>query len=179
MGIKATDVFVPGSYPQHTYVARKAEALEEMLRDALSTPGQVVSLSGPSKSGKTVLVERVVGRDLLIPISGASLRAPEDVWQRALDWMDVPSSTRGSRTYAATLGSEVTAKGGIEIKFLAKGEAGGTAKGEVTGETSTEAVRADVVLHEVAVPVLIHGAVVDSLGHRTHFYTRRTSAEKL
>lgn len=57
-----------------------------------------------------MLVERVVGRDSLISISGA-------------------------------LGAEATAKGGIEVKFLAKAEAGGTAKGEVSGEAGTEAVR--------------------------------------
>ena len=56
MGLKAVEVFVPGAYPQHTYVMRKAEGLQT-LRDSLSTPGQVVSLTGPSKSGKTVLVE--------------------------------------------------------------------------------------------------------------------------
>jgi hypothetical protein len=78
-GLKAAEVFVPGAYPQHTYVERAAQGFEETLRDSLNTPGQVVSLSGPSKSGKTVLVERVVGRDSLIPISGASLRRPEDV----------------------------------------------------------------------------------------------------
>jgi hypothetical protein len=141
MSLKATEVFVPGAYPQHTYIIRKSEGLEETLRDSLSTLGQVVSLSGPSKSGKTVLVERVVGRDSLIPISGASLRSSEDVWQRVLDWMDVPNSTTGTRTVGATVGSEVTAKGGLEIKLLAKAEAGGSVKGEVTGETGTEAVR--------------------------------------
>jgi len=83
-------------------------------------------------------VERVVGRDLLIPISGASLRSPEDVWQRTLDWMDVPNSTTGSRTYAGTLGAGVNAKGGVEVKFFAKGEAGAGVNAELTEETRTE-----------------------------------------
>src|ERR1019366_5316181 len=105
--LKATEVFVPGSYPQHTYVERSAQGLEDSLRDALATPGQVISLSGPSKSGKTVLIERVVGRDLLIPISGASLRSPDDVWNRVLDWMDLPDSTAANQKIAATLGGSV------------------------------------------------------------------------
>jgi len=39
MSLRATDVFVPGSYPQYTYIVRDAEGLEDMLRDSLSTPG--------------------------------------------------------------------------------------------------------------------------------------------
>jgi len=151
--MKATEVFVPGAYPQHTYIKRAAQGLEEALRDSLSTPGQVVSLSGPSKSGKTVLVERVVGRDCLIPISGASLRHPEDVWQRVLDWMDVPNSTSGRRTSGGKLGGETLVKGGVELPFIAKGEVGGSVKAELGGETSTEAVRERQglaqVVHEV------------------------------
>ena len=55
MALKVTEVFVPGSYPQHTYIAREAEGLEQMLRDSIDTPGQLVSLSGPSKSGNLCL----------------------------------------------------------------------------------------------------------------------------
>ena len=116
MALKATEVFVPGAFPHHTYVEREGERLEDALRDAVSTPGQVVSISGPSKSsksGKTVLVERVVGQDLLIPITGASLHSPDDVWNRALDWMDVPSTTSGTQTVAGKLGGEVAGKGSV------------------------------------------------------------------
>jgi hypothetical protein len=141
MALKAQEVFVPGAYPQHTYITRKDESFEEVLRDSLSTPGQVVSLSGPSKSGKTVLVEKVVGRDLLIPVSGASLQRPDDVWDRVLDWMDVPSSTSGSRTFGGKIGAEVGAKGSVELKLIAKGEASGVAKGEVTGEAGSGTIR--------------------------------------
>ena len=141
MKLKATEVFVPGAYPQHTYVERSAERLEEVLHDALSTPGQVISLSGPSKSGKTVLVEKVVGRDQLIPLSGTSIRAPEDVWERVLDWMDVPSSTSGARTVGTAVGGELKATAGAGILGLAKGELGTAAKGEVSGESTVETVR--------------------------------------
>ncbi|HET7212840.1 MAG TPA: hypothetical protein VFL79_04590 [Terriglobia bacterium] len=140
MGLKATDVFVPGAYPQHTYVER-TQALEGTLRDALDTPGQVVSLSGPSKSGKTVLVERVVGRDLLIPVSGASIRQPGEVWEHVLDWMDVPSTTSGTRSLGSTISAGVIGKAGIGIPLVAKGEASLSGTGTVAGETTTEVVR--------------------------------------
>lgn len=55
--LRAQDVFTPGSFPVHTYVHRIDLDVEQQLRDALATPGQLISISGPSKSGKTVLVE--------------------------------------------------------------------------------------------------------------------------
>ena len=87
----AQQVFTPSSYPEHTYVQRSAQRLETTLAEALATPGQISSVVGPSKSGKTVLVEKVVGRKSLIAVSGAELRDSEDVWSRVLDWMGRPS----------------------------------------------------------------------------------------
>jgi hypothetical protein len=154
MALKAREVFVPGAYPQHTYIKRAAQDLETALSDSPNTPGQIVSLSGPSKSGKTVLVEKVVGRDFLIPISGASLRHPDDVWQHVLDWINVPSSTSAKTAVSGALGGEATAKAGAELPLIAKGEVGGSVTLEVGGEKTTEAVRGrrglPQVVHEIA-----------------------------
>jgi len=131
MSLKATEVFTPGSFPVHTYVERKDQALEQSLRDALDTPGQIVSLAGPSKSGKTVLVEKVVGRDYLITIPGAGITNPEDIWERALDWMGAPDSVERSRSLTGTLGGEAGAKGGISIPMIGKAEVEGKGTAEV------------------------------------------------
>jgi hypothetical protein len=131
MALRATDVFTPGAFPLHTYIERTQQGFESALEDALSTPGQVISLSGPSKSGKTVLVEKVVGRDLLIPVSGVSIRHPDDIWRKVLDWMDVPNSSTTSQTYEITGEAEINAKGSAGIPFVAKGEIG--SRGQVGG----------------------------------------------
>lgn len=89
--IKAVDVFTPGSFPKHTYVSRENDDVERRLRFALETRGQVVSLAGPSKSGKTVLVEKVVGFDNLITITGAGIGDPDVIWDRTLAWMGTPT----------------------------------------------------------------------------------------
>lgn len=83
--MKVTEIFTPSDYPVHTYVPREEERIEERLRQALQTPGEIVSVSGPSKSGKTVLIEKVAGRDNLITITGAGLTSPDQVWERTLD----------------------------------------------------------------------------------------------
>jgi hypothetical protein len=141
VGLKANEVFVPGAFPQHTYVERSAQRLEATLTDALATPGQVVSLSGPSKSGKTVLVERVVSRDLLITISGASVRRPEEVWDRVLDWINAPSSTSATRSVGGKVAADVSAKGSVGLPLVAKGEVGLSGSGELSRETTAEEVR--------------------------------------
>jgi hypothetical protein len=131
MGLRATEVFTPGAFPLHTYIERAQEGFETALSDGLGTPGQVISVSGPSKSGKTVLVEKVVGRDLLIPVSGVSIRHPDDVWRKVLDWMDVPSSSTTSKTFEVSGEAEVSAKGSAGVPFVAKGEVG--TRGQVGG----------------------------------------------
>lgn len=127
MALKATEVFTPGSFPTHTYVERTAERFEQSLHDALNTAGQVVSIAGPSKSGKTVLVERVVGRDSLITVTGAGIEEPNDLWNRILDWMDLPHSrTSGSET-SGKVGAELGAEGTAKIPGII------TAEGSVKG----------------------------------------------
>lgn len=140
MSLRAQDVFTPGSYPVHTYVERSEEKLEQSLRDALSTPGQIVSLSGPSKSGKTVLVERVAGRDNLITVPGAGVESPNQIWEQVLDWMGAPVSTSRSNTIGGGVSGEVSGKAGIAIPGLAK--AGGEVKGGGSINASTEGGRA-------------------------------------
>lgn len=127
--MKAIQVFTPGAFPQHTYVERTGEGLETQLRDAVDTPGLLTSLVGPSKAGKTVLVEKVVGRDLLITVTGAGVRSSEDVWDRVLDWMGAPASDTASSTTGAAVAAGVSATGGASALGFARAEA--TAKGEV------------------------------------------------
>jgi hypothetical protein len=123
-GLTAHDVFVPSSFPEHTYVARGDDDLEAKLRFALKTKGQIVSLSGPSKSGKTVLVEKVVGKDKLVPVVGAGIRAPDDVWTRVLDWIDAPASTLDMKSWQLQTGARVGAKAETDV-IIASGEASG------------------------------------------------------
>jgi hypothetical protein len=141
MALRATEVFVPGAYPPHTYVERATEGFEQALANAIATPGQIVSLSGPSKSGKTVLVERVVTRDLLIPVSGVSIKQPDDIWDRVLDWMDVPDSTTHARTIGANVGAELAGTGQISVPTLVKVGGTASAKAEVLTSSNNEAVR--------------------------------------
>ncbi|MEK4529903.1 ATP-binding protein [Paenibacillus sp. FSL H8-0104] len=82
--LKANEVFIPGAFPTHTYVTRSSHTLpisyELRLTQALSTTGYLTSIIGPSKTGKTVLCERVVGFQRMISLSGADFKGSEDFW---------------------------------------------------------------------------------------------------
>jgi hypothetical protein len=78
--VQATEVFTPTAVPTLTYVGRTSRNFEADLRNAFNIPNMIVSISGPSKSGKTVLVTKVVAPENLIHIYGASIKTPEDLW---------------------------------------------------------------------------------------------------
>src|SRR5215208_3035887 len=113
----ATDVFTPTGVPSVTYVYRQEHDLESQLRLAVKTPGLIVSLSGPSKSGKTVLINKVIPKEDLIPVSGASIRSPEMLWDRVLSWMDAPSETamKSGLTTTGEVSGKAGGKAGIPL----------------------------------------------------------------
>jgi hypothetical protein len=98
----AAEVFTPTSYPKYTYVQRDELHAERLLLQWARSSTQIASVSGPSKAGKTVLVQRVIGEGNLITVSGASVRAPDQLWERVLDWWGEPHSTSASRLDSTT-----------------------------------------------------------------------------
>lgn len=135
--MRVQEVFTPGAFPTHTYVSREEHRFEETLRDGLATPGQLISISGPSKSGKTVFVEKVVGPDVLITVTGAGIGHADELWDRVLDWMGAPTSATRSKEDGRTSGLDVEAGGGVGLPFVAKGEASVRAGSETTVSSSS------------------------------------------
>src|SRR5262245_64481296 len=95
-------VFTPTSYPTHTYVQRDELLHERLLEEWMRSSTQIASISGPSKAGKTVLVQRVVGEGNLISVSGASVRTADQLWERVLDWWGEPHATMASAAETTT-----------------------------------------------------------------------------
>ena len=84
MKLKPEDVFKPGAYPTYTYVSRNFQdteiSYELRLKQALRTAGCLTSLVGPSKMGKTILCEKVIGFDNIVEVSGADFNNELDFW---------------------------------------------------------------------------------------------------
>lgn len=94
MGLKAENVFKPGAYPEYTYVSRNYEntgiSYELRLKQALRTAGCLTSLIGPSKMGKTILCETVIGFDNIVEISGADFNGNTDFWATVAAKVELP-----------------------------------------------------------------------------------------
>lgn len=94
MQLEAENVFKPGAFPEYTYVSRNYEntgiSYELRLKQALRTAGCLTSIIGPSKMGKTILCERVIGFDNIVEISGADFNENTDFWATAAAKVGLP-----------------------------------------------------------------------------------------
>ncbi|HBZ80812.1 MULTISPECIES: ATP-binding protein [Brevibacillus] len=84
MKLKANEVFIPGAFPKYTYISRQSSefdiSYEFRLNQSLNTVGFLTSIVGPSKTGKTVLCEKVIGIDKMKDFSGSDFKESEDFW---------------------------------------------------------------------------------------------------
>jgi hypothetical protein len=119
--LKAIEVFTPGILPTHTYYERPTLNLEQSLLDAVDTPGIIAAVSGPSKSGKTVLCETVVGVNSMLLVTGGGIDSESAFWQRIRSKLKAPIASSTSTGSGASREIGANAKGGLG--FLVKGEA--------------------------------------------------------
>jgi hypothetical protein len=82
--LRSEQVFKPGLFPEYTYISRMSSEVmfsyEFRLEQALKTPGYLTSIIGPSKTGKTVLCEKVIGIDNIVSITGSDFKKSTDFW---------------------------------------------------------------------------------------------------
>lgn len=85
MALRAEDVFRPGAFPEYTYISRKSAvsdlSYEFRLMQAIKVSGFLTSLVGPSKMGKTILCEKVIGFEKIVEVSGADFGEETDFWK--------------------------------------------------------------------------------------------------
>lgn len=130
------EVFVPNGTPTHTYVKRIAEKNEEKLSYALEAPKMVISISGPSKTGKTALVDTLITTDRIIPVTGQSLRSSNDLWQSVMRWIGGPEEIE--RIKERVLKAGVAGKASAEAGALfAKGKTEGAINADIESATGT------------------------------------------
>lgn len=76
--VKTGDVFVPGKAPTYTYNPRDELQLEKHLNDYLDDGGAILALVGPTKTGKSVLLKRVLEQPIWI--DGQGIKSLDDLW---------------------------------------------------------------------------------------------------
>lgn len=118
--MRCEEVFTPFSYPKHTYVQQADKNLESKLRRALENPAAVVSLVGPSKSGKTVLLQNVVDDENKVVIQGSEVTSNEDLWRELLKKLDEPTSIEEYEESDVEVGTSTEIGGGIAFPTIAR-----------------------------------------------------------
>ncbi len=134
--MRSVEVFTPGKLPEVTYIDDHLKERARILHDALEMGAAVVSLSGPSKSGKTVFVEKNIGKDRLLQVTGAGVNSPGKLWDRVFDLIGTPVGKKATESsgFQGNIAGKVTAEAGFLVR--AKGEvcASGTWSQGVTNQ---------------------------------------------
>lgn len=85
-------VFTPGGQPSVTYVSRSHLGLEQRVREALMRGYAINVVTGPTKSGKTVLCNHVLAEaGKSVTIEGGQVRSEQDFWEQIAYNLDVGS----------------------------------------------------------------------------------------
>ncbi len=100
-------VFIAGGQPTITYVDRAHLRVEETFAQAMKVPNQIVSLAGPTKSGKTVLCRTVLGSSSYVWIEGGQIQATSELWDKCCYILNYPMEIAKS--------SKNESKGGAKI----------------------------------------------------------------
>lgn len=135
--LKASRVFVPGGMPLHTYVARTERNLEERLRATEDNLCKLVTVTGPTKSGKTVLTNKIFPREKAIWVDGGTIGNENDLWSYILSEIEGYSDVDVSETNGTTSGfsGNFEAEAGIPLLVKGKGSVGtDISKSRVTGK---------------------------------------------
>lgn len=129
--LRYQDVFVPGGFPRHTYNPRVDLQLEQRLAEARDNLCKLVTVTGQTKSGKTVLARKILPPEESIWIDGGVVSQEDDFWHVINDQLQLFTSAEAGNREETT--SKIGSKGTAEASLL-------VAKG--SGELSAELQKA-------------------------------------
>jgi hypothetical protein len=137
--MRATEVFTPKGEPSVTYVNDHLIEKGRRLSQDLSAGPCVVSLSGPSKSGKTVFIEKTLGRDNLVKVNGAGVKSADALWLKVLAVIGTPVKVvqTSEKSDTSALGAKVE----VSVPLVVKSEVSGVG---TTGSKTSAASEAAI-----------------------------------
>lgn len=158
--IKYTDVFVPGGLPTYTYNPRESRQLEKTIQESTAN-FKLLVVTGPTKSGKTVLVNKVFPRSENLWIDGGSIGAEDDFWELIVSELGgyTEEEISTGEDLQCTITGATEAEGSL---LLAKINAGLSGTVGSTGKTEflqrhrmSNKTKAISLLQEVKIPLII------------------------
>lgn len=150
--MRATEVFTPGKLPEVTYIDDHLKERSRILADALDTGAAVISLSGPSKSGKTVFIEKNIGKDRLVQVTGAGITDANKLWDRVFDIVGTPIARRTSTAsgFEGTIGGKIGGEAGVFVSATGEVSASGTWSKSSSEQTDVAADYLQLLIRELA-----------------------------
>lgn len=155
------DIFVPGGYPRHTYNPRVDLRLEARLAEVKQNLCKLVTVTGQTKSGKTVLTRKVLPPEDSVWIDGGTISDEDDFWHLIIGQLELfqTTQTEGSATTTSTLGGKASAGANL---LVAKGTgeiSAQRASARGSREASSRALSSRVValtgLRDARIPLVI------------------------
>jgi len=119
--VKYTEVFVPGGFPRHTYNPRLELQIEEKVAQVLENLCKLVIVTGHTKSGKTVLVRRVLPREEHVWVDGGTIGEEDDFWTAVIDQLNLYQSESVGSESGTDASISATGRAGANF-LVAKGE---------------------------------------------------------
>ncbi len=129
--MRYSEIFVPGGFPRHTYNPRPTRKLEDRLQEVADNLCKLATVTGHTKSGKTVLVRSVFSPEESIWVDGGTVSEEDDFWSAIIDQLGLFQSREQEEV--TTESSEVS--GQVEAEANAVVVKGG---GRISGTTGNE-----------------------------------------
>ncbi|WP_442542729.1 hypothetical protein ACSBOX_12330 [Arthrobacter sp. KN11-1C] len=109
--LKVGEVFVPGKLPALTYNPRAELHLERDLQDYLDETGAILTVAGPTKTGKSVLVERVVSDPVWV--DGQGIDSTDTLWRLIADQLGAYHQIQVGEDHGETGGGDLSSEAGL------------------------------------------------------------------
>lgn len=153
------EVFVVGGQPTVTYNARPIQDANQRLRDYLDERGRILCITGPTKSGKTVLARQALPH--AVRVSGGALASIDDFWEDIVDKLVVYTDESAERTTVQSGGVDLAVDAGLKVGGTGVGFKAGTSSQDTLTLRHTESrsrghrqvARAELVKHRPALIV--------------------------
>ena len=124
--LKYSDVFVPGGFPLYTYNPRESLLLERKLGEVTDNLCKLVTVTGHTKSGKTVLTRKILPTETSVWVDGGSASDEEDFWGVILERLDASQEISYGTTRGNKSSVDAKAKAGANLLIMkGEGEIGG------------------------------------------------------
>lgn len=166
--VRVADVFVTAN-PEYTYWSRDSAKLEEAVADHLDEKDKLLLLTGPTKTGKTVLIDHVVPQimdDRVVAVEGPMVSTAAEVWSQIVDdlgwYTDV--GNQSSDTTTKTKAGDVHVDGSLGV--VKGGGKGSYSKADAVGDVSSQgATRSPVVIGRRALLETGAALIIDDFHH--------------